>query len=166
MQATRPTRDSRGVFVPDTSGKRPGIYTYLSGEPNNWSSATVDHNLRTEESRDLVASAFDPHSIMLYRPYRFPDSFYKTVPSACQPVGDGQELSDEDIRGLQLLYPDQLASVDTRVQKQNELVEALGQSSSAASLESIQNESTQGNPDGLETLRNILQRNLESVAKK
>ncbi len=159
----RPTRDSRGVFVEDSAGRRPGIYTYLSGEPNNWSRAKVDHNLRTEESPDLIAGSFDRHSIMLYR---FPDSFYKTVPSACQPAGNGQDLSEEDIRGLQLLYPNQIASVDTRVQKQNDLLDALGQNVAAGGLESIHTESTSQTQDDIETLKGILQRNLEAVGRK
>lgn len=35
----QPTRDARGTFVADANGRRPGIYTYLSGFPNNWPKA-------------------------------------------------------------------------------------------------------------------------------
>ena len=44
----QPTTDARGTFVPDAQGRRPGIYTYLSGHPNSWPRAKVDHNLRTD----------------------------------------------------------------------------------------------------------------------
>jgi hypothetical protein len=103
-----PTRDARGVFVPDPAGRRPGIYTYLAGSPNKWSRAKVDHNLRTVESPDLVAGQFDPASVMLYR---FEPFFYKTDPSPCAPTGNGLDLSEEDKHGLRLLYPE---SVDAQ----------------------------------------------------
>lgn len=97
-----PTQDERGRFVTDSQGRSPGIYTYLAGAPNFWSRAKVDHNLRTNESDDVVVGPFDPASVMLYR---FADFFYKTSPSPCAPTGDGVELSDGDKRGLDLLYP-------------------------------------------------------------
>lgn len=98
-----PTRDERGAFIPDSAGRRPGIYTYLAGPPNSWSRAKVDHNLRTVESPDVVAGPFDADSVMLYR---FQSFFYKTDPSPCAPTSDGIDLSEGDKRGLQLLYPE------------------------------------------------------------
>lgn len=97
-----PTKDARGVFVKDAAGRAPGIYTYLAGEPNRWSKAKVDHNLRTDNDPGAVMGPFDPASVMLYR---FSAFFYKSNPSACAPTGPGQELSDGDKRGLALLYP-------------------------------------------------------------
>ncbi len=97
-----PTKDARGVFVKDAAGRAPGIYTYLAGEPNKWSKAKVDHNLRTENDPFAVMGPFDPASVMLYR---FAPFFYKSNPSACAPTGPGQDLSDGDKRGLALLYP-------------------------------------------------------------
>jgi hypothetical protein len=98
----QPTQDQRGQFITDSAGRRPGIYTYLSGFPNFWSRAKVDHNLRTVESPEVVVGPFDAESVMLYR---FPPLFYKATPSPCAPVGDGISISSGDIRGLQLLYP-------------------------------------------------------------
>ncbi|MBM7505833.1 hypothetical protein ACFPER_01870 [Agromyces aurantiacus] len=109
-----PTTDARGVFVPDAAGKRPGIYTFLAGPPNRWSRAKVDHNLRTEEDPDVIAGPFDAASVMLYR---FPDFFYRSNPSSCAPTTDGQNLSDGDRRGLNVLYPhtaDELADLRSR----------------------------------------------------
>ncbi|MGW1672365.1 hypothetical protein [Streptomyces sp. NPDC002324] len=109
-----PTQDADGVFVADSQGRRPGIYTYLAGEPNRWPRAKVDHNLRTENDPDVVAGPFDPRSVMLYR---FPSFFYKSTPSSCAPTGDGQNLSDGDKRGLNLLYPhtaDEVADLQAR----------------------------------------------------
>ena len=97
-----PTRDQRGVFVTDAQGRSPGIYTYLAGPPNNWPRAKVDHNLKINLSDDVIIGPFDNKSVMLYR---FAAFFYKTNPSPCAPAGDGQNLSEGDKRGLDLLYP-------------------------------------------------------------
>lgn len=98
----QPSLDARGTYVADAQGRRPGVYTYLAGAPNRWNRAKVDHNLKTEENPRVIVGPFDASSVMLYR---FPDLFYRSVPSPCAPVGDGQSLSDGDRRGLQLLYP-------------------------------------------------------------
>ncbi len=101
----QPTQDQRGAFIPDAQNRRPGIYTFLSGFPNFWPRAKVDFNLRTNTADPSVtAGPFDPASVMLYR---FPPLFYRTQPSPCAPVGDGEALSDGDKRALALLYPSQ-----------------------------------------------------------
>jgi hypothetical protein len=98
----QPTHDRFGQFVPDAQGRSPGIYTYLSGAPNFWSRATVDHNLRTEDSEEVIVGPFDRASVMLYQ---FEPFFYKSNPSSCAPTGNGIDLSEGDKRGLALLYP-------------------------------------------------------------
>jgi hypothetical protein len=134
----QPTRDNRGTFVTDSQNRRPGIYTYLSGAPNNWSKAKVDHNLRTNNADPTVAAGpFDAGSVMLYR---FPPLFYKSQPSPCAPTGDGQELSDGDIRALKLLYPGTAEGVQEVVDRRDALAEA------------IQSESQTEAPGGLESL--------------
>lgn len=123
-----PTRDQRGRFVPDAAGRRPGIYTYLAGPPNNWSRARVDHNLRTREDPGLVAGPFDQASVMLYR---FDAFFYKTDPSPCAPTGHGIDLSDGDKRGLALLYPetaDALSELAVRASSTAEQIAAVDES--------------------------------------
>ena len=72
-----PTTDGSGRFVADPHGRRPGIYTYLGGPPNNWDRAKVDHNLRSAAAEDGVASRFDPESVMLYR---FPTAVLQVQP--------------------------------------------------------------------------------------
>ncbi len=118
-----PTRDDRGVFVPDPAGRRPGIYTYLGGPPNRWSRRKVDHNLRTVESPDVIAGPFDSASVMLYM---FPSFFYKSTPSACAPTGNGVDLSQGDIRGLKLLYPASEEGLRDLVDKAEATLELLG----------------------------------------
>ena len=97
-----PTRNADGSFLTDREGRRPGIYTYLSGWPNGWDRAKVDHNMRTQENPASVAGPFDRLSVMLYR---FPEMFYQNPTTECAPIGDGSSLSDGDRRGLRLLYP-------------------------------------------------------------
>jgi len=118
------TAGPNGSFVADSQGRRPGIYTYLSGPPNSWPKAKVDHNLRTNPDSPAVAGPFDAASVMLYR---FPALFYRTQPSPCAPSGDGQHLSDGDIRGLRLLYPqhaDALAAIGARQETLIHIIES------------------------------------------
>ncbi|MCB5168838.1 hypothetical protein LG634_28960 [Streptomyces bambusae] len=117
------TQDANGVFVPDSQGRRPGIYTYLSGAPNRWSRAKVDHNLRTEDDPDVVAGPFDTKSVMLYR---FPAFFYKSNPSSCAPAGTGQSLSEGDKRGLRLLYPHAEEELATRQARADAVLQSIG----------------------------------------
>jgi len=107
------TRDD-GSFIADTEGRRPGIYTYMSGAPNNWTREMIDRNLRTIEPASMAASPFDSASIMLYR---FPELFYQTSPSPCAPIGYGVDLSDADKRGLARLYPYDLSQIDALIER-------------------------------------------------
>jgi hypothetical protein len=118
----QPTQDNRGAFIADSNGRRPGIYTYLAGFPNFWERAKVDHNLKTEEDPGIVVGPFDRASVMLYR---FPPLFYKTEPSPCAPNGDGQALSEGDVRGLRLLYPDAQNERESIAATQDEILSAL-----------------------------------------
>ena len=124
-----PTRDTRGAFIADRNGRRPGIYTFLAGFPNFWSRTKVDFNLKTEENPNLVAGPFDRQSVMLYR---FPTDFYKTASSSCAPDGDGQSLSDGDKRGLRLLYPNTANEVASIVQSQKQLQGAIEKATAIA----------------------------------
>jgi hypothetical protein len=123
-----PTTDAQGRFVPDAAARRPGIYTYLAGFPNFWAAEKVDFNLRTTNDPNAVASVFDPASVMLYR---FPALFYKTAPSPCAPSGDGLELSQADIRGLQLLYPGFGGEFQEIVAHRRDLIGAIDGSAAA-----------------------------------
>ena len=117
-----PTRNAEGVFVNDQAGQRPGIYTYLSGARNFWSRATVDANLRPGDEA-VVATAFDPRSVMLYR---FPAHFYRTPNSGCSPQGNGQQLSDGDREGLRMIYPPQDEEVAAAAGQKEALAAEVG----------------------------------------
>jgi hypothetical protein len=117
------TRDPLGTFVKDANGRRPGIYTYLSGFPNFWPRAKVDHNLRgVQEGPGATAGSFDPASCMLYR---FPPMFYRTNPSPCAPTGNGQNLSEGDRLGLQRLYPQRPQALQEINSRRRELADRI-----------------------------------------
>lgn len=147
-----PTQDVHGRYIQDSSGKRPGIYTYLAGHPNRWEKHKVDHNLRTHDDSGLTPRVFDSASVMLYR---FPEWFYKTHPSPCSPTSDGQSLSDGDKNGLLYLYP-YLGDAPQRVEQHTAILNEIKHS---AQLES-QAEGTFGH---LSEIQNILERNLQSI---
>jgi hypothetical protein len=70
---------------------------------------------------------FDRKSVMLYR---FPPLFYRVDPSPCAPEGDGEELSEGDVRGLRLLYPQPADRVlESQAERRRHLLESLGRPS-------------------------------------
>ncbi len=147
-----PTLDDTGRFIGDEHGRRPGIYTYLSGAPNRWSKAKVDHNLRSAGAEDAAAGPFDPASVMLYR---FPKLFYKTDPSGCAPQGNGQELSEGDERGLNLLYPKLASAQEAEREKRGRRADtAIAAVESLEMLESADD----GNADYLASTMQLLDR--------
>jgi hypothetical protein len=117
-----PTKDERGQFIPDDQGRRPGIYTFLSGKPNEWNRAKVDHNLRRLDGPAVITGPFDSASVMLYR---FPDLFYQSLPSSCAPTGDGISLSVGDVRALDLMYPVIGPATDDIDRRNDALIEAI-----------------------------------------
>ncbi len=142
-----PTTNANGSFIPDAQGRRPGIYTYLAGPPNQWSKAKVDHNLRTTDDPNAVAGPFDAASVMLYR---FAPFFYKSDPSPCAPSGTGRDLSDGDKRGLQLLYPAAADATDPLAMQSMQGLELMGAGNEAmGGLESA------GGPTSAHTARLI-----------
>lgn len=98
------TRDGHGQFMPDPSGRRPGVYTVLGGPPNRWDRRTVDDNLRAlAESSAFETSAFDNASIMKYP---FPAwMFVSGARSHCFSDLENLKLSDLDKSGLVRAYP-------------------------------------------------------------
>lgn len=119
-----PKQNALGGYIKDDNGRRPGIYTYLAGYPNFWNKAKIDYNLRAGDNHGTTASEFDAASVMLYR---FPDLFYRTLPSDCAPSGTGQSLSEKDKEGLRQLYPLPGGAEHTAtVERQRSIMAALG----------------------------------------
>jgi hypothetical protein len=99
-----PTQDARKAFVPDGTGKRPGLYTYLSGEPNEWGREKVDANLRTLTlPLGTYISIGDKLSTMMY--YFESSYFVSGDQSICHIPAENSKLSDQDIVGIRQAYP-------------------------------------------------------------
>ncbi|MDZ4781507.1 MAG: hypothetical protein SGJ19_14755 [Planctomycetia bacterium] len=120
-----PTKDGNQQYVNDSMGRRPGIYTFLSGAPNFWPKAKVDHNLRQEPAGSGSAGTFDRASIMLYR---FPKLFYVSDPNPCAPISDSEDLSLGDIAGLKELYPNAMQEILVQNEREQRLMKAITES--------------------------------------
>jgi hypothetical protein len=95
--------DEFGEFVPDSAGRRPGIYTVLSGPPNRWSKAKVDFNLRQlPRSSAFDVGPFDNKSIMMYH---FPAWMFVRGESSVCFSERNEALSPRDIEGIKRAYP-------------------------------------------------------------
>jgi serralysin len=79
---------------------KPAVYHDLSGPPNNWSKATIDHNMfEAYPMHDIEGTPVDPASIMMYP---LPASWVKP-PS--KPVGLNSTLSSTDKTFVHKEYP-------------------------------------------------------------
>jgi hypothetical protein len=117
-----PTTDRTGRFVPDSEGRRPGVYTLLAGPPNGWPREKVDHNLRPRGAAGALLGDFDQASIMLYR---FPAPYYRTFPNPCAPTGNGIDLSGGDIEALLRAYPFDTVESSTQNTRRAGVVDVL-----------------------------------------
>ncbi len=99
-----PSTNNYGEFVADSNGKRPGLYTYLGGPPNEWPRSKVDFNLRQlENSRAFDYGPFDPQSIMKY--FFGEWMFVNGSASYCYTPYPNEELSAQDRVGAAKAYP-------------------------------------------------------------
>jgi hypothetical protein len=105
------TQDARRVFIADAAGKRPGLYTYLSGEPNKWNHEKVDANLRTlTPALGTYISIGDKLSTMMY--YFESSYFISGDQSICHIPAENSKLSEQDIVGIRRAYPFDLSPMD------------------------------------------------------
>ena len=122
-----PTTDSFGQFIPDSGGRRPGLYTLLGGPPNNWPQAVVDFNLKQlHDSHAYVVGPFDKDSIMKY----FFESwmFVSGKDSACFTGRENLVISAGDKKGAGTVYPKAPADIATATQEQTGVLQGLVQS--------------------------------------
>lgn len=98
------TRNALGEFVPDGENRRPGIYTVLSGPPNEWSRAKTAFNLRPlgKDSSAYILGKFDKKSIMLYS---FPEWMFKDGKNSHCYHRLNTALSDQDHKIAAIAYP-------------------------------------------------------------
>jgi serralysin len=79
---------------------KPAVYADLAGPPNNWSTATIDHNMfEAYPQQEIEGTTLDPKSIMMYP---LPASWVKPP---TQPVGLNAILSVKDKSFIKKAYP-------------------------------------------------------------
>jgi hypothetical protein len=106
-----PRRDIYQQFIPDSQGRRPGIYTELGGPPNNWSKEQIDFNLRQlPQSADWILTSFDKTSIMKY--HFDPWMFTQGTQSGCYSA-QNLVLSPQDLEAAQAIYPRSSTAIAT-----------------------------------------------------
>lgn len=117
------TRDAFGQYVPDSKGRRPGIFTRLGGPPNYWPRDRVESNLKQlKPSHAFVTGPFDRQSIMKYE---FPAwMFVRGEQSRCY-SSRNSVVSDQDKEGASLVYPRHQAPALATLDKQIKIFEDL-----------------------------------------
>jgi hypothetical protein len=117
------TRDMYGQYIPDSNGRKPGIYTVLEGPPNKWSKDQIDFNLRQlPNSVDWILSSFDKQSIMKYQFDGW--MFTNGIQSACY-SNENLALSPGDIAAAQQIYPRDTPSIAAAAQSQSRALQQL-----------------------------------------
>jgi hypothetical protein len=118
------TTDEQGWPWKDEAGRRPGLYTYLGGHPNRWTSDMVDSNLKVlPVSSAFLMSDFDKDSIMKYQ---FPDFFFRAGDqSSCYTPIENEHLSKGDIKGAKRAYSSDAAAVATLITQRRVLLSEL-----------------------------------------
>jgi hypothetical protein len=143
-----PTTDSFGQYIPDSQHRRPGLYTFLGGPPNNWPAAVVDFNLKqlTAESSAYEVGPFDKASIMKYF---FPDwMFVAGMKSSCYTGEENLVLSDGDKQGAAKVYPRAPESIRSVVAQRAQALEG------AAKVESLPSAALQHFREELSKIQN------------
>jgi hypothetical protein len=103
------------------------LYDYLSGPPNYWSRAKVDHNLRQLPGGGLTFSPHDKASIMHYS---FPDWMFKMQAASPCYTARNSVLSETDKQMMARAYPRteplQTEMTSTKIAHLTELLAADG----------------------------------------
>lgn len=98
------TSNAAGEAINDPQGRRPGLYTLLSGPPNGWSRTKVDRNLKTiAPSPGIEVGLYDRQSIMEY--FFEPWMFARGAQSPCYIDREGTTLSAQDRIAVARAYP-------------------------------------------------------------
>lgn len=119
-----PTTNSRGEYIVDSQGRRPGIYTVLGGPPNEWPRSKVDFNLRQlNSSNAYLTTEFNADSIMKY--YFEPWMFVNGQESYCYSGSANNTLSPGDIVGIKRAYPSSKNELDMFIEERKNLIESV-----------------------------------------
>jgi hypothetical protein len=120
------TRDpNTDEFINDRQGRRPGLFTWLSGPPNDWDNATIEFNLRQlATSANFELSPFDVNSIMKY--YFEPFMFVNGEQSPCYSPVENVVLSPADKEMIARMYPRAPAAVAALKAQRLQLLQGSG----------------------------------------
>ena len=124
------TTDGEGYLVNDRYGRRPGIYTFMSGATDYWPRSKVDGNMRalTDQSAYDIGP-FDKLSIMKYY---FPSDFYLLGDkSPCFTGEAAKQLSEGDKTFIAVIYR-RGEALETAASKRQSLSDILREFSGSA----------------------------------
>jgi hypothetical protein len=97
------TTDPDGCYIEDCCGRKPGVYTVMSGYPNFWCKQIVDESMRQfSDPGAYLYGAFDKDSIMMYEFEGW--MFHRGERSRCF-WKRREELSQGDKEGIKAAYP-------------------------------------------------------------
>jgi len=97
------TKDSNGHFISDAQGRRPGLYTWFSGKPNEWPKTKVDFNLK--QLKNELAYAFGDFDVNSVMKYYFSGWMFKNGQASRCFSAKNNALSEGDKRRVALEYP-------------------------------------------------------------
>lgn len=141
-------RDELQQFIPDASGRSPGVLLMLSGPPNHWDKSKAEHNMKQlPASRAFKAGPFDKDSIMKYE---FPDWLFRDRRNSKCFSERNDMLSSLDRAGIADAYPRELSLIRLMTVQQIQAVQEV-QSIMAPAGVSIRNFDTQ-----LDQLRSVV----------
>ena len=130
-----------GPFIPDPSGKKPGLYTMLGGPPNNWPQEVVDFNLKrlATDSHAYDMGPFDKDSIMMYS---FPDWMFASGNMSPCYTRENLVLSIGDKQGAAKVYPKAPEQIKAASELRTKVLRDLTKikTQSAAALQHLQHE--------------------------
>ena len=112
-------------FINDSQGRRPGLFTWLSGPPNEWDAQTIEFNLRqltTSAGHELTP--FDVNSIMKY--FFEPFMFVNGEQSRCYSPNENVELSPGDKDLVTRLFPRAPAAIENARAQRRRLLQGTG----------------------------------------
>ena len=112
-------------FINDRQGRRPGLFTWLSGPPNDWDNATIEFNLRQlTTSADHETTAFDVNSIMKY--FFEPFMFVNGEQSRCYSANENVVISTGDKEAIARFFPRAPAAVAKLRAQRLQLLQGFG----------------------------------------
>lgn len=125
------TLDQYDQYIADSEGRRPGLYTVLSGPPNQWPKTKVDFNLRQLSNSSAYSfGEFDERSIMKY--FFEAWMFRSGSASRCYSSVQNDSLSDQDKIRIAKTYPSDRNLIDqinsSRTNKAIQLQKLLNES--------------------------------------